>query len=160
MTMASIKVFVPKSLVADPQKLARAVANALDGAAKGALEDFKVTTQTWQHQPDFAIDQPSEDQRVVGTDDEIYGYVNFGTKPHIIVPRNGKVLTWLGANYRPKSRPRQIRSNKGGNDNTIVYTKLVQHPGTEARKFDEAIAEKWQKQLPVVMQRAIDSEVQ
>ncbi len=157
--MPSIKVFVPTSIAGDPRKLARAVTNALDGAAKGALVDFKTTTQTWEHQPAFDIQQPSEDQRVVGTDDDIYHFVSGGTKPHIIVPRNGKVLTWIGANYRPKTRPRVIKSNKGGNDNTIVYTKLVQHPGTEAREFDEAIAEKWQKELPITMQRAIDSEV-
>lgn len=157
--MPSMKVIVPKSLVAQPDKLARAVANALDGAAKGAKEDFLVTTQTWSHKPDFEIQEPSADRRVVGTDDEIYGYVTHGTKPHIIVPRNGKMLTWIGANYRPKTRPRYIGSNKGGNDNTIVYTKMVQHPGTEAREFDEAVAEKWRDQLPKIMQRSIDSEL-
>lgn len=156
--MASIKVFVPKSLVADPQKMARAVANALDGAAKGALEDFKVTTATWQHQPDFSIDTPNADRRVVGTDDEIYGYVSGGTKPHIIVA-HGKALAFPGGGFRPKSRPGYIGSNKGSKGGAVVFRPRVQHPGTEARKFDEAIAEKWQKQLPVVMQRAIDSEV-
>lgn len=156
--MASVKVFVPKSLVANPQGLARAVANALDGAAKGALEDFKVTTQTWQHQPDFAIDTPSEDRRIVGTDDEIYGYVSGGTKPHIIVA-HGKALAFPGGGFRPKTRPRYIGSNKGSKGGAVVFRPKVNHPGTTARKFDEAIAEKWQKQLPVVMQRAIDAEV-
>lgn len=156
--MAGVKVFVPKSLVANPQGLARAVANALDGAAKGALEDFRVTTATWQHQPDFAIDTPSEDRRVVGTDDEIYGYVSGGTKPHIIVA-HGKALVFPGGGFRPKSRPRYIGSNKGSKGGAVIFRPVVHHPGTEARKFDEAIAEKWQKQLPVVMQRAIDAEV-
>ena len=156
--MPSIKVFVPTSLVAQPDKLARAVANALDGAAKGALEDFKVTTQTWQHQPDFAIDEPSADRRVVGTDDEIYGYVSGGTKPHVIVA-HGNALVFPGGGFRPKTRPRYIGSNKGSKGGAVIFRPKVQHPGTAPREFDEAIAEKWQKELPVTMQRAIDSEV-
>lgn len=156
--MPSVKVFVPKSLVADPQKLARAVANALDGAAKGALEDFKVTTATWQHKVDFTIDSPGADRRVVGTDDDIYGYVSGGTRPHIIVA-HGKALAFPGGGFRPKSRPRYIGSNKGSKGGAVIFRPVVHHPGTTAREFDEAIAEKWQKELPVTMQRAIDSEV-
>lgn len=154
---ASMKVFVPEQLVGDIDKLKSAVNNALSAAARGAKVDFNVTARTWEHKPEFKITNPAKYMKIVSTDDAIYGYVNFGTKPHIIVPRNGKVLTWIGANYRPKTRPRVIGSNKGGNDNTVVYTKMVQHPGTEARHFDETIAEKWQKELPVIMQRALDS---
>ena len=153
-----IKVFVPKSLVAQPDKLARAVANTLDGAAKGALVDFKVTTQTWNHQPDFAIDQPSADRRVVGTDDDIYGYVTHGTKPHVIVA-HGKALAFPGGGFRPKSRPRYIGANKGSKGGAIIFRPRVNHLGSAPREFDEAIAEKWRKELPVVMQRAIDSEL-
>lgn len=29
--------------------MARAIENALDGAAEAAREDFRVTTQTWRH---------------------------------------------------------------------------------------------------------------
>lgn len=154
----SIKVFVPKTFVADPQKLARAVANALDGAAKGALVDFKVTTQTWQHQPEFDIQEPSADRRVVGTSDEIYGYVSGGTKPHVIVA-HGKALAFPGGKFRAKTQPRVIGSGAGSKGGAIILRPKVNHPGTTAREFDEAIAEKWQKELPKTMQRAIDSEV-
>ncbi len=155
---ASIKVFVPKSIAGNPQKLARAVTNALDGAAKGALVDFKVTTQTWNHQPDFAIQSPSDDRRIVGTDDEIYGYVTHGTRPHIIVA-HGKALAFPGGGFRPKSRVRTIGSNKGSKGGAVIFRPKVNHPGTKAREFDEAIAEKWQKELPKTMQRAIDAEL-
>lgn len=154
----SLKVFVPKSLVADPHKLARAVANGLDGAAKGALVDFKVTTATWSHKPDFDVSEPSADRRVVGTDDEIYDYVTEGTKPHVIVA-HGKALAFPGGGFRPKTRVRYIGSNKGSKGKGVVFRPRVNHPGTTAREFEQAIAEKWQKQLPIVMQRAIDSEL-
>lgn len=157
--MPSMKVFVPKSLVADPARLARAVANGLDAAQDGALVDFKVTTQTWNHQPEFEKQSPDAGTRVVGTDDEIYGFVSGGTKPHVIVGKPGKRLAFGAAGFRPKTRVGAIRSNKGAKGSPIIVRPKVNHPGTEARKFDEAIAEKWQKQLPIVMQRAVDSEM-
>lgn len=155
---ASIKVFIPKGLVADPQKLARAVTNALDGAAEGALIDFKTTTATWSHKVAFQIDKSRPDRRIVGTDDEIYGYVTEGTKPHVIVA-HGKALAFPGGGFRPKTRVRSIGSNKGAKGKGVVFRKVVHHPGTTAREFEDVIAEKWQKELPVTMQRAIDSEV-
>lgn len=156
--MPSIKVFVPRDLVADVHTLARAVANGLDGAAKGAEVDFKVTVQTWTHQPDFQVSAPDAASRVVGTDDQIYRYVNDGTKPHLIVA-HGTALAFGGSGFRPKSRPGSIRSNAGSTGRGTIFRKRVHHPGSVARKFDDAIAEKWQAQLPVIMQRAIDSEV-
>lgn len=155
---ASVKVFIPRSLVADPQKLARAVTNALDGAAAGALVDFKTTTATWSHRVAFQIDKGRPDRRVVGTDDEIYGYVTGGTRPHVIVA-HGKALAFPGGGFRPKTRVRTIGSNKGSKGKGVVFRKMVHHPGTDAREFEDAIAEKWQTELPVTMQRAIDSEV-
>lgn len=156
---ASLKVFVPKGLVADPAKLARAVANGLDAAQAGALEDFRVTTQTWDHQPEFVKQSPDAGTRVVGTDDTIYGFVNDGTRPHVIVGKPGKGLAFGAGGFRAKTRVGAIRSNKGSKGSPTIVRPKVNHPGTEARKFDEAIAEKWQKQLPIAMQRAIDSEV-
>ncbi len=150
-------VIIPKNMI-DPGKMARAVANALDGAARGALVDFKVTTQTWNHQPGFTIETPSPDERIVGTNSEIYNWVNNGTGAHTILPRRKRLR--FPSKFRPKSRPGAIRSNKGMRGGPIVYARAVRHPGIAARKFDEAIAKKWQQQLPIIMQRAIDAEVQ
>lgn len=155
---ASMKVFIPKDLVVNPQKLARAVTNALDGAAAGALIDFKTTTATWSHKVAFQIDKSRPDRRVVGTDDEIYGYVTEGTRPHVIVA-HGKALAFPGGGFRPKTRVKYIGSNKGSTGGATVFRKVVHHPGTEAREFEDVIAEKWQKELPVTMQRAIDAEL-
>jgi len=153
-----MKLIIPKSIAGNPQNLARAVANALDGAAKGALVDFKVTTQTWQHKVAFDIQEPSADRRVVGTDDDIYNYVSGGTKPHVIVAR-GKALVFPGGGFRPKTEVRVIGSGAGSKGGASVFRPKVNHPGTQAREFEETIAEKWRKELPVVMQRAIDAEV-
>ena len=152
---------IPRRATLDAKKQAKLIKIALKNAATAAKVDFRVTTQTWKHQPQFSIDDTSRSDDYayeITTDDEIYGYVNFGTRPHIIRPRNRKALSWIGTGYRAKTRPRQIKSNQGSNNNTIVYTKIVQHPGSEAREFDTTIAAKWQDELPKLIQQAIDSE--
>lgn len=131
--------------------LGRAVKNALNAAAKGAQADFGVTARTWGHKVTFTIDASDPDRRVVSTNDAIYGFVDKGTRPHIIRPRRGGRLSWIGTAYRAKTTPGQIKSGQGGNNNTIVHTKLVQHPGTEARRFSIVIRDKWAKQMIVHM---------
>lgn len=158
--MATAKVFVPKDL--GLKNVERAVKNALKNTAKNVEVDFKTVTQTWNHKPAFDTTDISNSNQIgveVSTSDEIFGYVEEGTKPHIITPKRGKVLFIPGVNYRAKTRPRVIGSNKGGRDNTFVFTRLVQHPGTKAREFSDTIARKWEKELPDIVQRSIDSEV-
>jgi hypothetical protein len=52
----------------------------------------------------------------VGSDLEYAAMVNDGTKPHVIRPKNAKVL----------------RFNVGGQ---VVFARVVNHPGTRARPF-------------------------
>jgi hypothetical protein len=153
-------IFVPKDL--GLKNVQRAVQNALKNTAKNVQTDFKVVTQTWDHKPAFPIKDISNASQLgqeVSTTDEVFGYVEEGTRPHIITPKRGRVLFIPGVNSRPKTRPRVIGSNKGGRDSTFVYTRRVQHPGTEAREFSPTIAKKWQAELPDIVQRAIDAEV-
>lgn len=59
----------------------------------------------------------------VGSDLEYAGFVNDGTRPHQIRPRNAQVL----------------RFNVGGR---VVFARVVNHPGTKARPFlDRALRE-------------------
>ena len=153
-----MKLILPKKLIADPAKLSRALTNALNGVAKDIQIDFKTTTQTWNHKPDFPISSPSTYRRIVATDDEIYGYVNDGTRAHIIQAKPGKILEFWTP-FTSKTLPNKIMSRAGKVGNTINRARLVQHPGTEARKFDVAIKQKWDKEFGVIMQRAVDSEV-
>lgn len=132
----------------------RAVKNALNAIATAAKADFRVTTRTWKTKPEFTIDASKPDRRIVGTDDQIYKYVNDGTRPHLIRP-HGRVLTWLGTNYRAKTTPNVIGSKGSANNNTIVYTKLVQHPGNTARNFTVVIRDKWAKEMKTRMQAAL-----
>jgi len=152
-----MKLIIPKKLIADPQRMARALTNALNGVAKDIQADFKVTTQTWQHKVEFPIDSPAPYTRRVSTSDEVYGYVNDGTRAHRIQP-HGKVLVFRTP-FRAKTVPNQIMSGPGSTGGTEVFSRGVNHPGTKARNFDVAIKDKWDKQFGTIMQRAIDSEV-
>lgn len=152
----SIHVIIPTEALGQAKKLIAAIENGMDAAAEAALIDFHVTTDTWSHQPRFSVDKPNPGERVIGTDDDIYHFVDAGTKPHTIVAKNKKALAF-GAGNRAKTQVRVIGSGSGSKGNTQVRTKRVKHPGTDAREFSETIAKKWQKELPVTMQRAIDS---
>lgn len=157
--MIKVKVIIPTKLLLDPKRMARAIDNALDGAALAAKVDLQVPTQTWrdENKATFTIDkQPGK--RIVHTSDKPYIYVDQGTKPHVIRAKNAKRLAFQ-AHYTPKTSPRWIGSRAGGPSGPMVYTPQVNHPGFEGRAFGETVAEKWQKELPIVLQRAIDSEV-
>lgn len=152
-----MNVKVPKELV-NTAKLRRAIENALTGEAKAVKIDLDTTTQTWKHRPAFTIDR-DEGRRVVATDDEVYGYVDEGTPPHIITAKSPTKPLTFGVGGRPKTTPRVIGSRPSAKGSAIVRALVVHHPGTSAREFTDTVKEKWDDRLPDVLQRAIDAEV-
>lgn len=156
--MSKSRVIAPKGFLIDVAAQKRAIGNALNGAAKGVKVDFGVTTQTWDHRPTFAIDAPSEFVREVSTDDDVYAMLNVGTKAHDIRPKRARFLVFQTP-FRSKTIPNDIRSRKGSQGATTVRARVVHHPGTAARNWTKVIKAKWDKQLPVLLQRAIDSTV-
>lgn len=142
--------------IANTSRLQSNIKQALDESAKGVQADFDRTTSTWQRDVTFEIVNTAEYARIIGTDDEIYGYVNDGTKPHIIRPKTAKALVF-GVGGSAKTRPRTIGSTSGSKGNTIVAAKVVHHPGSDARQFDEVIEDKWQKQLEQHIDRIMEA---
>lgn len=141
----------------DLAALERIIENTLNETAAAAKVDFEVTQQTWSNKHAFVI-RKKKNIREIFTDSEIYGYVNDGTRPHKIRTKTASTLAFQ-ANYRAKTVVRRIGSRQGGSSGPTVFAREVNHPGTDGRHFDEEIAVKWGKELPVQMQRAIDSEV-
>jgi len=133
-------------------RFADAAKQGMKDAADEALRDFQKTTATWQHQPDFAV-KPYGNGYQIGTDDEIYGYVDKGTRAHKIVARRAKRLRF-GSSFRPKTRPGSLSSGSGGSSGQ-VFRSSVNHPGTKARSFSKLIGAKWRAQLATYMQRRI-----
>jgi hypothetical protein len=143
----------------DANKLRMVVTNQLIMTAKAVKVDFMATTYTWSRQPEFVITR-DESTVTVGTDNEIWGMINSGTRPHIIRVKYAKALRfqWGGyGSYKAKTIPRQFRSNKGSIRGGMNYRQQVKHPGFAAREYTDAIAVKYQKLLPGIIQRAINS---
>ncbi|MDX2140300.1 MAG: hypothetical protein SF123_19595 [Chloroflexota bacterium] len=116
--------------------------------------DFNATVRTWKRKPTFTITTDSKGVISVSTDNPIYGYVNYGTKPHIIRPKRGKYL-WFQTGYKAKTRPRVISSSNGGASGKLARAKQVRHPGTAARQFDKIIAERRRKTYVEEMRKAV-----
>ena len=136
----------------------RAIENFLDMRAADIKVDFWVTTRTWKRRPTFTIAVASG-ERLIYTTDLIYKYVSRGTRPHIIRPKNASALAFYSVGFRPKTRARYIGSNQGASANKgFVVTKTVKHPGNEARQYEEVIREKWNKELPTLLNQALTAE--
>jgi len=156
--MGKSRAIIPKSLPSDPRKMAQVMTNQMNGIAQSMKIDFEVTVQTWDDPASFTIEAPSIWVRIISTGDEIYSMLNRGTQPHRILPRNGGVLRF-NTPFRAKTRPNSISSGAGSIGNNEVFSRGVNHPGTEARNWDKAIAKKWRRLAGGIMQRAIDAAV-
>jgi hypothetical protein len=121
-------------------------------------QDFEATVETWEHEVEFHAEVKDTPQGLVAevsTEDEIYGYVNNGTDPHPIRAKNAKALAFPGGGYVAKTIPGMVGSQSGGPAGDTAFAKEVQHPGTEARKFDEAIKKKRRGDFARIMLRAL-----
>jgi len=136
--------------------------SALHEMERDIKKDFQKTTATWKNKPEFesmiSLQSPGPTV-LVGTDDEIYNYVDKGTKPHTIRPkkRGGKLaFPWGGpGSYRAKTKPKTIASYPGGVTGDTTILPVVHHPGTEARQFSETIAKQWSKKFKARMEKAL-----
>ena len=122
------------------------------------VKEYQGTTKHWKHRVAFT-GRMSERGMVttveVGTDDEIYGYVDEGTKPHTIRPkRPGGVLAFPSVSA-PKTKPGSLKSGAGKSGGPTVFTREVHHPGTKARKFSKQIKKKMEPVLEADIQNAM-----
>lgn len=157
MKLGMTPIKVTRGFLTDPSKVSRAIENALNAAALGVKADYGVVTQTWDTKVRFVI-KSGAGTRTITTTSDIFGYVDLGTRPHLIRARRKPRLAFRGG-YSAKTTPNTIGSQQGGSSGDWRFAKTVKHPGTKARNFSKVIAKKWNKELAVITQRAIDSEV-
>lgn len=150
--------FIGRGLAQKYKDLARQMPSVVEAElysiAADAQKDFEKTTETWSNKPEFYIDERPRSLAVV-TDDEIYHFVDKGTKPHKIPVGDKGFLAFRGG-YQAKTTPRVIASRQGGASGGYVYTtKTIDHPGTEAREFSKIIHDKWEAQVVKRMRIAL-----
>lgn len=155
MAVVKVKVLKPQRLKEKEMRLE--LLNGLRAAAKAVEKDYKLTTASWKHQPTFetviALGR-TKAEFLVGTDDEIYRYVDEGTKPHMIYPKKAKRLHFF-AGGSPKTQPGVIGSTSGSPGNREVFSPGVAHPGAKARKFSNIINKKHEKLFKERMHEAM-----
>ena len=155
---AQLKMRVIKPKGMNKAAMMRELTGEMKDIQKDVRKDFDATTRTWKHDAKFENEFESNQRKIrffTGTDDAIYGYVSGGTKPHIIRPKRAKALRFMGT-YSAKTMPGVIGSNSGGSSGATVFSQGVQHPGTKARKFPEAVEKKWKRPFPKRIRAALD----
>lgn len=128
--------------------------------AAAMLKDYKRTVSTWKKKPNFetevdtGIDTGGKTSIKIETTDPVYGYVDKGTKRHIIRPRRKRALIF-NAKFKPKTGPMSLQAGPGFSGPPVVGAKLVHHPGTKPRNFNKRIKQKWEPDYKRQMQNAM-----
>lgn len=133
-----------------------------ESIGKEIKKDFEKTTRTWKNKPLFIARTFNNAEGIsveVSTTNEVYGYVDKGTKPHIIRPRRAKRLNF-SSKFKPKTKPHVIGSTAGMQGKRDVFAKVVHHPGNEAREFSRDIQAAWQPKLKTRIERVITQTAQ
>ena len=134
-----------KELDMKSRQLRLVAEQALKETGKKVREDFKRPTRTWEHRVNIEVLTNVTSQGVemiAGTDDKIFGYLEYGTRSHWIRPKKAKALRFMSG-FRPKTTPGSLSSGYGGSFGDVVFSRGVRHPGTKPRRW-----------LPIIGRRA------
>lgn len=136
-----------------PLELQKIIQRQLDIELKKTKADFETATKTWQHKPVFEVERGLE-RAAVFTRDEIFGYVDLGTKPHEIRPRFAKALRFNSL-FQPKTQPNRLKSGAGASSPPVVFAQVVHHPGNEPRNISILIGKRSQRRFVKALDSAI-----
>lgn len=143
--MVTLKTIRPPAQLLDSTRVQKLIQDSLDAASLGIQTDFDTTVMTWRRQPDFRIQKPSEDTRIIGTEDQIYQYIDFGTRVRYAT---------MSRDFRPKTVPNMIGSQQG-RGRVLYISRRRPRPGIQARNFSRVIQKKWQDQFPTILSRGL-----
>jgi hypothetical protein len=145
------------------KKMNDALKRELETISKDMLFDFEVTVYTWNKKPKFQrllSVGPGSVDILVGTDDEIYKYVDEGTKRHFVAPKNAPALAWQ-TGYAPKTVAGKMIAQPGGAFGNFAYDAKGHFvKGIKARKFTKTIQKSWEKKFKTRMEKAMRDAVQ
>lgn len=122
---------------------------------------FQQTVYGWSTKPTFGwtqrrtADEISITMYPQGERADVWEMLNEGTPAHSITPRRGFLQFRPG--YRAATTPGSIQSRRAYRSGKPVYARRVAHPGIEARRFTESIAEAYNNPFMNEMQSAINN---
>jgi len=153
-----------------PQRLKEAAMRAelvkgMKEIADGIEQDYQKTVATWGDKPKFEqlFDLGPPITMLVGTDNEIYGYVDKGTKDAAPYPifagiytgKSSKKALAFPSQSTPKTKPNVIGSFGGSRGKVDTVRAYVIHPGIEPRNFSKEITKKWTPRFKRRMEKAM-----
>lgn len=157
--MIRFSVLRPKPI--KDRDMTSALVEGMDKFAKEILKDYERTVRTWNHQVKFISDMEIRKRSIVvhtGTQDDIWNWVDRGTRRHPIFPKRKKWLRFQ-PKYRRKTRVNVIGSWPGGPSGPFVFAGSVMHPGTKARNFTKVLLKRWKPKLTQMMKKQMKKAV-
>ena len=136
-----------KAFIEEFEKAALAISKEVE-------KELLKPTKTWKTKVNFerlVSVGPTSIDMLVATDNEIYGYLNDGTKGGYKIPKTlgGKRLAfiWGGkGSYYSKTQPNNFQTTGPGRaTGTLRRPYQITHPGIKARNWSELTAKKFTK---------------
>ena len=152
--MFKVEVTGVKGLQAKLAEVGGYCANTYDWGKVVAQEAWRPlveATATWEHRPRFDITQRGASGGIGGKTAyfEItanpalpFGYVNAGTRPHMIFPKKPGGVLAFNSRFSAKSRPNSLKAYVGSSRGPVRFARGVHHPGFPARNYDKLAIEK------------------
>lgn len=151
-----------KTIIARQKKFAdREISQELRDTGLEMRTEHEKVVRDWTHKPTFKAEVNESKYlktvkiKVKGQHADIWTFVDKGTKPHEIAAKNVPLLkfqTGYSARTAPIAKHNVGTGQKFG---AWVSAAVVQHPGTEARKFTETILKELSPPLEDRIQAAV-----
>lgn len=158
-----VKAIIPKEF--DTQAVMDTLRAEVKKFAPFLVKDFEQTTAGWTgEKPKFTpVIKPQAGQivleiRVLGPEHgrEKWHWLNAGTKPHKIRPKNAKSLKFPGGHYSAGSTPGSIHTSRARRGSgPSVHAMEVNHPGTKARGWTAILVKENQRPFERWMRAAM-----
>jgi phage gpG-like protein len=110
--------------IGDTRSMLRAIQIAAVSEAQS-----RVPRKTGHLQRSIRPGRVTDDSAIIEARTPYAAAVEFGSKPHIIRPKNRQALAWPGAGGRRLSGRRRVNSGP------LTFAKVVHHPGTRAQPY-------------------------
>ncbi len=131
------------------KRLPAAIERGFETIGKESIGLYQKTTRTWKHKPKFYMKRTARGI-TINTDDPIYVWTDYGTKPHTIKAKNAPFLVFRYP-YRAATKPRVIGSINAQYGKFWARKVEVHHPGTKPRHFTDEITRRMLKRSTTIM---------
>lgn len=154
-----------------PKHFREAFRRDLRRAGPELKKEFEKITANWEHQPTFSTFFRTYSDRMAmycvvkgnkggkgeATAADIWHWLSQGTRRHRIPTEGTTPMTFVyGGAYQPKTKPGGTWGGPGVTTGGHVKTmSWVNHPGIEARHFEEEIGKNFKRRFNIIVDNAI-----